>query len=169
MRNWEFEEILDGVWRVKAPSFIDYRGGYYEFFNEQQLAVLFRTINKPMPKFVEFNHSDSHPNVIRGFHGDRDTWKYVGCGKGCLIVTVMNEQQAWVQVTLTREMNHYLLIPPLHGLAHLAWQTPSTLIYALSTYYDRDMQFTWPWNKVPWPIDKPILSERDGRGTWATE
>jgi len=56
-------------------------------------------------------------------------------------------------------------VPPNYGNAHLVMSKDCVFSYKLDVYYNRENQFTVSWNDpsigIWWPIDDPILSERD--------
>ena len=56
-------------------------------------------------------------------------------------------------------------MPPKFGNGHLILSESAIFHYKQTTNYDRAGQFTIAWNdpdlKIWWPIQNPILSERD--------
>ncbi len=61
-----------------------------------------------------------------------------------------------------------MIVPPKFGNGHLVLSETAIFHYKQSTYYNRDGQFTIMWNdpklNIDWPIDNPILSDRDAGG-----
>ena len=61
---------LDGVLLIQAPTaFEDFRGTYVETYNQD----LYRRAGITVP-FVQDDISTSTRNVLRGIHGDAETW-----------------------------------------------------------------------------------------------
>lgn len=154
--------LLDGVVRITPPTLhTDERGRYTELYNEELYKVL-------GVKFIQDDISVSVKNVIRGFHGDYQTWKLISCLHGTIQVKIVNnisghEQEGMVlETVLHGAYLEQLLIPPGYGNAHGVITDMAIFHYKQSTYYDRKSQFTLPWNGYgPWVIKEPILSERD--------
>jgi len=161
---------LDGVLLIKPPTiFNDLRGSYVEIYNEELYTEAGINV-----KFVEDDISVSRRNVLRGIHGDGKTWKLVSClyGKFYLVVVNWDRSSAqfgkWESFILSDENRLQILIPPKFGNGHLVLSGLTIFHYKQSTYYDRAGQFTLLWNDpklgIKWPIDNPILSERDEVG-----
>ena len=68
---------LDGVLKIRLDAFKDFRGYYIETYNED----LYKK-NGIHIKFVQDDISVSHNNVLRGIHGDKNTWKLISCLEG---------------------------------------------------------------------------------------
>jgi len=60
-----------GVLLIKLDIFEDFRGEYVETYNEE----LYRKNGIDM-KFVQDDISVSTKNVLRGIHGDSETWNW---------------------------------------------------------------------------------------------
>lgn len=159
---------LDGVLLIKPPTiFNDFRGTYVENYNEK----LYREAGIDV-KFVQDDISVSRKNVLRGLHGDADTWKLISCLYGQFYLVVVNWDEAspqyrqWESFTLSDQNRLQVLIPPKFGNGHLVQSKLAIFHYKQSTYYNRAGQFTIPWNdpdlNIDWPVKKPILSKRDG-------
>ena len=154
------ETYLDGVLFIQPTVFEDYRGKYVEIYNR----ALY-----PEMEFIQDDISISSRNVLRGFHGDFKTWKLISCLYGRLYSVVINNNEShhqyheWEHFILTGENHSQVLIPPGFGNAFLVLSDTAVFHYKQTTYYNRDTQFTLKWNEysIPWPIDNPILSERD--------
>ena len=81
---------LDGVLLVKAPTvFEDFRGTYVETYNQD----LYHKTGVTVP-FVQDDISTSTRHVLRGIHGDTETWKLVSCLHGKFYLVVLNYDQA---------------------------------------------------------------------------
>lgn len=159
---------LDGVLLIKPPTvFEDFRGSYVETYNEKLYAEAGITIT-----FVQDDISTSRRNVLRGIHGDRETWKLISCLHGEFYLVVLNYDSEspqfglWEGFTLSDHNRLQVLVPPKFGNGHAVLSESAIFHYKQSTYYNRATQFTVLWNdprfKIRWPIEKPILSNRDG-------
>ena len=158
---------LDRVLLIKPPSiFQDFRGEYVETYNEQLYLEAGITV-----RFVQDDISMSHRHVLRGIHGDQETWKLVSCLHGEFFLAVVNwdpssPQYGKGETFVLSEENHLqVLIPPKFGNGHVVLTDKAIFHYKQSTYYDRAGQFTLVWNDprfgIPWPVKDPILSKRD--------
>jgi dTDP-4-dehydrorhamnose 3,5-epimerase len=150
-----------------SDAFEDYRGELWTTWKKDEF---------PMPK-IEFNHdkvSTSRRNVIRGIHGDKKSWKLVTCLYGELYFVVVDNRKdsvtylEWDWIVLTQANKKSVLVPPMFGSAFCVLSEYSVFMYKWcygGKYPDVDNQFTLKWNNpnigINWPIDNPILSERD--------
>ena len=158
---------LDGVLLITPPTiFEDFRGSYVETYNEKLYAEAGITI-----KFVQDDISTSRRNVLRGIHGDQETWKLISCLHGEFYLVVLNYDSdspqfgLWEGFTLSDRNRLQVLVPPKFGNGHAVLSESAIFHYKQSTYYNRATQFTVLWNdprfKIRWPVEKPILSKRD--------
>jgi dTDP-4-dehydrorhamnose 3,5-epimerase len=160
---------LDGVLLVKPSIFEDFRGEYVETYNEEEYRK--KGITCP---FVQDDISISTRGVLRGIHGDFETWKLVSCLYGKFYFVVVNcETQSphfgrWQSFTLSERNRWQVLVPPLYGNGHLVLSEATIFHYKQTTYYHPKGQFTYKWNdprlNIWWPIRDPILSRRDEEG-----
>ena len=160
---------MDGVLLIKPEVFEDFRGQYVETYNEEMYNKQGITV-----KFVQDDISVSSRNVLRGVHGDAETWKLVSCHYGKFYLVVVNgdrdskEFGKWQSFVLSDANRHQVLIPPKHGNGHLVLSELAIFHYKQNTYYNPKGQFTFLWNdpqlKMWWPTDNPILSQRDQLG-----
>ena len=160
---------LEGVLLVKLDVFEDFRGEYVETYNE----ALYRK-NGIDVKFIQDDISVSSRNVLRGIHGDSETWKLISClyGKFYLVVVNCDDRSGdfakWQSFVLSEKNRMQVLVPPNYGNAHLVLSDTTIFHYKQSTYYDRSKQFTYRWDEarfnIWWPTKNPILSQRDEGG-----
>jgi len=157
---------LKGVLEIKPDVFEDFRGEYIETYNEAAYKE-----NGIGVKFIQDDISVSTRNVLRGIHGDNETWKLISClhGRFYLVVVNCDKQSAdfgkWRSFILSDKNRLQILVPPKYGNAHLVLSETTIFHYKQSTYYDRSKQFTYKWDdpelNIWWPIKNPILSQRD--------
>lgn len=160
---------LDGVLLIKSGIFEDHRGYYRETYNEENYHEQGIKV-----KFVQDDISVSSKNVLRGIHGDSETWKLISCFFGTFYLVVVNcDKQSdnfgkWQAFTLSDRNNHQVLVPPKYGNAHLVLSDMAIFHYKQSTYYKPSGQFTYKWDdkkfNIWWPNKNPILSQRDEMG-----
>ena len=158
---------LDGVLLI-TPTMMseDFRGTNTEVYNQyvyRQAGI--------KNDFVLDSVSCSRKHVLRGLHGDDHTTKLISCLYGSIYVIVVNndaespQYRQWTSFTLSAQNGLQVLVPPKFGNGHLVMSNNAVFHYNLDAYYDRASQFTISWNdpayKFWWPIQNPILSERD--------
>jgi dTDP-4-dehydrorhamnose 3,5-epimerase len=163
------ETKLPGVLLVKPTIFEDHRGEYVELYNED----LYRE-KGIAAKFIQDDISVSSKHVLRGIHGDGETWKLISCLHGRFYLMVVNcdkdskNFRKWQSFVLSDKNRQQVLIPPKHGNGHLVLSDTAIFHYKQNTYYNPKGQFSYTWNdpqfKMWWPIKNPILSQRDEAG-----
>lgn len=168
MMNMEVSKTkLDGVLLIKPPTiFEDFRGTYVEIYNEKLYTEAGIKVN-----FVQDDISVSSKHVLRGIHGDQETWKLISCLHGKFYLVVINWDKGtkqfgkWESFLLSDQNRLQVLIPPKFGNGHLVLSEQAIFHYKQSTYYNRTGQFTLLWNdpelNIWWPIKNPIVSARD--------
>lgn len=161
--------LLDGVKLLKLQPFEDFRGEYVEIYNEETY-----TANGIDVHFVQDDISMSSRHVLRGIHGDAETWKLVSCLYGSFYLVVINndasssQYRKWQGFTLSQANRCQVLIPPKFGNGHVVLSDSAIFHYKQNTYYNPGGQFTIVWNDpsygIWWPIKNPIISRRDEAG-----
>ena len=160
---------LDGVLRINLDAFEDHRGYYLETYNEK----IYESSGIDI-KFIQDDISVSSKNVLRGIHGDQETWKLISCLQGEYYLVVVNcdktssQYKKWESFTLSEHNRVQILVPPRFGNGHLVMSDRTIFHYKQSTYYNPRGQFTIRWNdpeyNIKWPSTSPILSKRDEIG-----
>lgn len=164
-------EILNDVKIISPSVHRERRGEIWTSFTEENVGVL-------LPHGLQFKHdkfSHSFRNVLRGLHGDNKSWKLVSCINGEILQVVADMRATsstylkWEAFDLGPSKNS-ILIPPGMGNAFLVKSDVATYHYKLAyhgQYIDADDQFTVSWAdprlNITWPIENPILSERDAK------
>jgi dTDP-4-dehydrorhamnose 3,5-epimerase len=158
---------LDGVLLIKPPTvFEDFRGTYVELYNTKLYADAGITV-----PFIQDDISTSTKNVLRGIHGDQETWKLISCLHGAFYLVVVNWDEGspqfkqWESFVLSDQNRLQVLIPPTFGNGHLVLSERAIFHYKQSTDYNPFGQFTLFWNdpqlNIWWPAKNPIVSRRD--------
>ena len=163
-----FKTNLEGVLLIKPDIFEDFRGSYIETYNEK----LYKEHGIHV-KFLQDDISTSTKNVLRGIHGDTETWKLISCLRGRIYAVIINCDKdsenfgKWQSFTLSDTNRYQVLVPPKFGTSHLVLSDEAIFYYKQSTYYDPEIlkQFTYRYDEprfsIWWPIKNPILSKRD--------
>jgi dTDP-4-dehydrorhamnose 3,5-epimerase len=162
---------LKGVSQIQLDAFEDHRGHYVELYNEETYRK-----NGIDVRFVQDDISISTRHVLRGIHGDAETWKLITCLHGEFYLVVVNcdtlspDFGKWESFILSDRNGRQVLVPPKFGNGHLVLSDITSFHYKQSTYYNPAGQFTYKWNdprlNIWWPIKDPILSRRDEAGGW---
>jgi len=166
------ETQLQSVLLIKPHIFEDHRGIYVNTYHNENYKKAFKEREIDI-EFVEDDLSVSRKNVLRGFHGDEKTWKLISCPLGEIYLVILNynneskQYGKWLSFTLSERNLCQVIVPPLHGVAHLVLSDRAMFMYKQSAYYNPDIlkQFTVKYNdprfNVWWPITNPIISIRD--------
>ena len=162
---------LDGVLIIKPSIFEDFRGEYVETYNDEEYKQKGITCN-----FIQDDISVSTRGVLRGIHGDGETWKLISCMYGRFYFVVVNCDMGssnfgkWQSFTLSDRNRWQVLVPPMHGNGHLVMSEIAIFHYKQTTYYNPRRQFTYTWNdprlNIRWPTKTPVLSPRDEDGVF---
>jgi dTDP-4-dehydrorhamnose 3,5-epimerase len=161
-------EPLPGVFVLDCPHFPDHRGDFSKLFHFD--ALLAQGIDfKPAESFL----TRSKAYVLRGMHfqvGAAANDKLVTCIKGTVldvVVDVRPESPHFnkpFSVELSESSNTALLI--VKGYAHgfLTVEDDSWMLYSTTTVHCPSLDRGVRWDSIAfdWPIDQPLLSERDG-------
>ena len=154
---------------VEAQSFLDDRGFFLESFKESIFIS-----NGISTKFVQDNFSHSLKGVLRGLHYQKSPKaqaKLVIALKGEIFDVAVDIRKnsptygKWVSEILS-EQNHNLLYVP-EGFAHgfCVLSDEADVLYKVSNEYSHEHEKGIIWNdpdlNIQWPIDKPILVEKD--------
>jgi len=154
---------------IEPKVFPDDRGYFMESFKASDFA------NANLPtNFVQDNFSFSKKNVIRGLHYQKEPkaqGKLVTVFKGAVwdvAVDIRRQSQTflkWVAAELNDQNHAMLYMPPgfAHGFVSLTEDVH--LLYKCTNEYDPKADAGICWNDpdiaIPWPVQNPILSEKD--------
>jgi dTDP-4-dehydrorhamnose 3,5-epimerase len=162
------ETELEGLVLIEPEVHGDERGFLVETFR----AETWRELGVDA-EFVQDNQSRSGRGILRGLHFQTSPGqaKLVRCLRGRIFDAVVDLRRdsptfgRWEGHDLDDEAHRQLYIPVgfAHGFCVLSETTDVT--YKLSSYYDPATEAGIAWNDpdigVEWPLDDPILSERD--------
>lgn len=165
----EWTELrLKGLKLITPKVFGDERGFFLESFQEE----IYKKAGIA-ESFVQDNHSFSKKGCIRGMHyqsfpGQAKLIR-VGVGKIFDVAVDIREYSPtfgqWEGVILDGEKHQQLYIPVgfAHGFCVLSDE--AHVMYKVSTPYNPKYETGFRWNDpdihIDWPVDNPIVSERD--------
>jgi dTDP-4-dehydrorhamnose 3,5-epimerase len=159
-----FPEVL----LIKPKIYHDNRGFFYESHQQSKYKALgIESV------FVQDNISFSKKGVLRGLHYQLEHAqdKLVHVIAGAVFDVVVDVRHGsptfgqWMGQILSDENHLQLFVPKgfAHGFCVLSDQ--AHFVYKCSDYYNPTSEFGIIWNdpavKVEWPIENPILSEKD--------
>ncbi len=159
---------LPGVLLITPQVHRDGRGLFIETYHEER----YKAAGMPA-RFVQDNHSQSGKGTLRGLHAQlkRPQAKLVRCVEGriwdvaCDVRVGSPTFGVWVGAELSAETGRQIYVPTgfVHGFAVLS--ETAQVEYKCSDIYVPDDQLTVLWNdpqlKVQWPLESPILSDKD--------
>lgn len=159
---------LRGLFRLTPRVFEDDRGFFYESYRESVLKEAGLNTH-----WVQDNHARSRKGTVRGLHFTRGEGqiKLIRCTRGAVwdvAVDIRPDSPTlgqWEAVELS-EANRAMLYVPV-GFAHgyAALSEAAECQYKCSTEYQPDLDAGILWNDpdigVEWPVETPILSEKD--------
>ena len=159
---------LPGLALVEPDVFGDDRGFFIETYSRRRYREIGIDVD-----FVQDNHSRSRLDTLRGLHfqvGEGQA-KLVRVARGRawdVVVDIRRDSPTfgrWEAVELDDDSHHQLYVPP--GFAHgfVALSETLDFVYKVGTYYDATTERGLAWDDpdigIEWPIDRPILSDRD--------
>jgi dTDP-4-dehydrorhamnose 3,5-epimerase len=162
------ETLIPGVIVVEPDVHRDARGFFLETFHAAKYAAA------GIPEtFVQDNHSLSARNTLRGLHMQvkHPQGKLVRVVEGEIWDVAVDVRQNsptfghWIAETLSADNFRQLYIPPgcAHGFCVLSEraqvQYKCTELYAPGD--EVGIAYDDPALAITWPVDKPLLSERD--------
>ncbi len=159
--------------KILEPTFFgDSRGFFFESYNQ-------KVVNEALgiyETFVQDNHSRSQRNVLRGLHYQltNPQGKLVRVVIGEVYDVVVDLRKGsptfkqWIGVSLSERNRRILWVPK--GFAHgfLVVSESADFLYKTTDYYhkesERCLRYDDPELAIDWPIENPLLSEKDQQG-----
>ncbi len=169
-------EIIDtplvGVKIIQPKVFGDSRGFFLETFEKKRYQEM---LNIDL-EFVQDNHSRSSKGVLRGLHfqNTNPQGKLVRVVRGevyDVAVDIRPDSPSygqWYGVLLSEENKTQFWVPP--GLAHgfVVLSDVADFEYKCTDYYAPELEGCLIWNDpevgIEWPVENPLLSEKDKLG-----
>jgi len=159
---------LDGVVLVEPQVHGDQRGFLVETFSEAAWAAL--GVGGP---FVQHNQSRSGRGTLRGIHFQTSPGqaKLVRCSRGAIFDVAVDLRRdsptfgRWEGHVLDDVAHHQLLVPVGFGHGFCVTSEQADVSYLLSSPYDPATEAGIAWDDpdvgIEWPIEEPLLSDRD--------
>ena len=170
------ETNLSGCVVIEPAVFGDDRGFFFETWNADRYGQL------GLPdKFVQSNVSSSARGVLRGLHYQwpNPQGKLVSVLEGEVYDVAVDIRRGsptfgrWAAVILSAENKRQFWIPEgfAHGFAVLSER--AIFSYLCTAQYDKATDAGVRWDDaaigIDWPIDSPLLSEKDGKAPFLAE
>lgn len=163
---------LKGAYLIKPKVFQDERGFFLESYSEKVFAE-----NGIEAKFVQDNHSLSvKKGVLRGFHFQNpphDQAKLVRVTRGKVYDVIVDLRQnsetfgKWESFDLSADNFQMLFIPCGFAHAYCTLEDNTEFMYKVDNFYAPEADSGLIWNdpdlNINWPIENPILSEKDSK------
>ena len=161
---------LPGVILLKPKRYGDARGYFLETYHQRKYRDLGIT-----SEFVQDNLSSSAHGVLRGLHYQirHQQAKLVQCVQGCVFDVAIDIRIGspsfgkWFGVELSDQNGLQMFVPTgfAHGFCVLS--DAATFHYKCSDFYHPNAEGGILWSDpalgIQWPLEKPILSDKDGR------
>ncbi len=163
-----FDANLPGVRVVEPDVYADERGAFLETWNARDYGKHGLDVT-----FVQDNLSRSKHRVLRGLHfqNPRPQGKLISVLKGevyDVVVDIRADSDTfgeWEGLTLSAQNARQLYVP--EGFAHgfVVTSDEALFHYKCTDFYHPETEGVIRWNDpalgIEWPVDDPILSERD--------
>jgi dTDP-4-dehydrorhamnose 3,5-epimerase len=162
------ETKLDGVVLLEPEVHGDARGFMVETYRSDAWAELGVNLD-----FVQHNHSRSVEGTLRGIHFQTEPGqaKLVRCPRGRIFDVAVDLRRGsptfgqWEGHVLDDEAHRQLYVPVGFGHGFAVLSDVADVAYLLSSLYDPATESGIAWDDpevgVEWPLDAPLLSERD--------
>lgn len=159
---------LDGVVLLEPQVHGDERGFMVETFRRGAWAELGVDV-----ELVQHNHSRSARGTLRGLHFQTEPGqaKLVRCPRGRIFDVAVDLRRdsptfgQWEGHELDDERHRQLFVPAGFGHGFAVLSDVADVAYQLSSLYDPATEAGIAWDDpdvgVEWPVEDPLLSERD--------
>lgn len=161
---------LSGSWVFKCDTHVDARGTFETLWDDE----LLRATEAAFAPSSAHHSYNARAGTLRGMHFQHapcEQAKLVKCVSGTVLDVIVDLRRAsstylcWDAFEMKQADGVARYIPP--GCAHgfLTMQDASTVAYLISGRYSPEHAGVVRWNDpavgIEWPIENPILSERD--------
>ncbi len=161
---------IEGLFVIERETLDDSRGFFREVFHLDELEEVLGY------KFdgVQMNHSMSKPGVVRGIHPDPwDKLIYPASGKVFTAIADIDPKSPTFKKveTFTMDDDHRYALFIRKGLGNslcAVGEEPVNYIYLVTSYWDgnllsgmRAVAYNDPDLNIAWPVENPIISEKD--------
>ncbi len=167
------ETPIAGAVVIEPRVFGDSRGFFKECFHRQRYQEA--GVPEPGQDFVQDNYSRSGRGVLRGLHYQRQypQGKLVQVVIGKVFDVIVDIRKAsptfghWFGLELSEDNHRQLWVPP--GVAHgfCVLSEVADFQYKCTDFFRPDDEAGIAWDDpdiaIDWPIEDPLLSEKDKR------
>ncbi len=162
------ETKLEGVVLLEPEVHGDARGFMVETYRRDLWAEHGVDV-----ELVQHNHSRSSKGTLRGLHFQTEPGqaKLVRCPRGKIFDVAVDLRGGsptygqWEGYELDDELHRQLFVPVGFGHGFAVLSDTADVAYLLSSTYDPATESGIAWDDpdvgVEWPVDEPLLSERD--------
>ena len=166
------EKGIKGLFEIQHSPFEDHRGFFMRTYDSN--ILIRKGLNR---EWVQENHSSSNQKgTVRGLHFlnmPHTDAKLIRCIRGEIFDVVVDIRKnsetygKWISVILSEKKKNSLFIP--RGFAHgfCTLTEHCDIIYKHDNFYNSDFDSGIKWDdsdlNIEWPIENPILSERDNK------
>lgn len=164
------ETKLPGVKIIEPQVFGDARGYFMESWQQQRYQAA-----GIEPDFVQSNVSQSQRGVLRGLHfqNPKPQGKLVYVLAGEVFDVAVDIRRGsptfgqYESIILSAENHRQFYVP--EGFAHgfCVLSESATFCYMCTNYYDASADASLLWSdealNIDWPLDSPVLSEKDSK------
>ncbi len=168
------ESPLKGLFICQPKVREDARGAFSEVLRMDELSAAVGI----EPKFLQMNHSTSNTNVLRGLHfqWDKPLGKFIRVIGGNAFMAAVDIRKnsptlgKSFTIEASAENRTCLWAPPGFATGFATLGDRADIEYLYTAYYNPNGEGVIKWDDpaiaVPWPLQNPIISERDqGAGT----
>jgi dTDP-4-dehydrorhamnose 3,5-epimerase len=169
---FRFEKLeIPGAVLIEPSVFADDRGFFMETYKHSDFAAAGIPVG-----FAQENHSRSAVGILRGLHYQRAPkaqGKLVRVVSGTVFdVAVDLDARSstfgkWIGVYLSAENRRILYVPPWCAHGFCVTSEHAEVVYKTDQEYAPESEGGIIWNDpslgIQWPIDDPIISEKDRR------
>lgn len=159
---------LEGLVLLEPPLHGDARGFLVETFRDEEWASL--GVSGP---FVQHNQSRSAIGTLRGIHFQTRPGqaKLVRCSRGRIFDVAVDLRRGspsfgrWEGHLLDDARHRQLFVPVGFGHGFCVLSEQADVSYQLTSVYDPATEAGIAWDDpeiaIEWPLDEPLLSDRD--------
>lgn len=163
-----FDSSLPGVRVIEPEVFTDDRGSFREMWNARDYGKHGLDV-----AFVQDNLSRSSRHVLRGLHfqNPRPQGKLISVLKGevyDVVVDIRSDSDTfgeWEGTMLSGEGAQQLYVPEGYAHGFIVTSEEALFHYKCTDFYHPEAEGVIRWDDpdlgIEWPVDEPILSERD--------
>lgn len=159
---------LEGVILIRPDVREDSRGFFLESWHHDRYRAAGIDV-----EFVQDNHAQSRIGVLRGLHAQHpiDQGKLVRAIRGSIFDVAVDIRRgsssfgSWFGVHLSTDNHQQIYIPPGFAHGYCVLSDVAEIEYKCTDYYSPENELTILWSDpdigIEWPVDHPILSEKD--------